>query len=175
MYQRLGLVELLGPFQCLVLGKLEGILRNDLLDLRRCPGDNEVQVLLQPFGLEALVLESNGVSVDGAAARSRVYPSWEPVGPKVTAKLAAGELDMVVVRYELGSYQHYESVAFEDGGPWRVSAAKRELLEHRFRTCEVCRAVASDDAGIARTLVLSMLGVSASLGVSGSSAAVEVL
>ena len=175
MYQRLGVVELLTPFQCSVLDKLEGILRRDLLDVRRYPDDNEIQVLLQPFGLEALVLESNDVSVDGAAARSRVYPSWEPVGPKVSAKLAAGELDMVVVRYELGSYQHYESVAFEDGRPWRVSAAKRELLEHRFRACEVCKAVAADDADIARALVLSMLGVGASLGVSGPSAAVEVL
>ena len=82
---------------------------------------------------------------------------------------------MVVVRYELGSYQHYESVAFEDGRPWRVSAATRELLEHRFRACEVCKAVAADDADIARALVLSMLGVGASPGVSGPSAAVEVL
>jgi len=89
--------------------------------------------------------------------------------------LAAGELDMVVVRYELGSYQHYESVAFEDGRPWRVSAAKRELLEHRFRAFEVCKAVAADDADIARALVLSMLGVGASLGVSGPSAAFDVL
>ena len=103
------MVEFLTPFQCSVLDKLNSILCNDLLDLRRYPGDNEVQVLLQPFGLEALVLENNDVSVDGAAARSRVYPSWEPVGPTVTAKLAAGELDMVVVCYELGSCHHYES------------------------------------------------------------------
>jgi len=40
VYQRLGVVELLATFQCSVLGKLEGILRNDLLDLRRYPGDN---------------------------------------------------------------------------------------------------------------------------------------
>ena len=158
-----------------VLDKLGGILRRDLLDVRRYPDDNEIQVLLQPFGLEALVLESNDVSVDGAAARSRVYPSWEPVGPKVSAKLAAGELDMVVAGYELCSYQHYGPVAFEGGRPWRASAAKRELLEHPFRACEVCRAVAADDADIARALVLSMLGVAASLGVSGPSAAVEVL
>jgi hypothetical protein len=170
VYQRLGVVELLTPFQCGVLGKLEGVLRGDLLEGRRYADDNEIQVLLQPCGLEALVLESNDASVDAAAARSRVYPSWDRVGPGVVAKLAAGELDLVVVRYELGSYQHYESVAFEDGRPWRVAAAKRELLERRFLACEVCQAVASNEADVARTLVLTMLGgVCASLGGSARS------
>ena len=101
-------------------------------------------MLLQPCGLDALVLESNDAAVDAAAARSRVYPNWDRVGPGVVAKLAAGELDLVVVRSELGSYQHYESVAFEDGRPLRVAAAKRGLLERRFLACEVCQAVASN-------------------------------
>ena len=80
------------------------------------------------------------------------------------ARLAAGQLDLVVVRYELGSYQHYDSVAFEDGRPWRVAAAKRELLERRFLACEVCQAVASNEPDVARAPVLSKLdGVGTSL------------
>ena len=56
-------------------------------------------------------------------------------------------------------------MAFEDGRPWRVAVAKRELLERRFLACEVCHAVASSEADVARTLVLTMLGgVCASLG-----------
>ena len=143
-----------------------------MLEGRRYADDNEIQVVLQPSGLEALVLESNDVSGDAAAARSRGYPSWHRVGPEVVAKLAAGDLDLVVLRYELGSYQHYESVAFEDGRPWRVGAAKRELLERRFLACEVCRAVASGEADVARSLVLTMLGgVDASFGGSARSRA----
>ena len=173
VYQSLGVVELLTPFQCSVLDKLEGVLCGDLLESRRYADDSEIQVLLQPVGLEALVLESTDVSVGAAAARSRVYPNWDRVGPEVVAKLAAGDLDVVVVRYELGSYLHYQSVAFEDGRPWRVGAAKRELLERRFLSCEVCGAVAAGEADLARNLVLTLLGgVGASLGVSARSCAV---
>ena len=122
-------MELLTPYRCLVLGKFEGVLAGDLLDSRRYADDNDMQVLLRPAGLEVLVLESNDVLAGSAAARSRVYPSWERLGSRVHARLQAGELDMVFVRYELGAYMHCTSVAFEDGRPWQVSAAKRRLLE----------------------------------------------
>ena len=68
---------------------------------------------------------------------------------------------------------HYQSVAFEDGRPWRVGAAKRKLLERRFLSCEVCGAVAAGEADLARNLVLTLLGgVGASVGVSARSCAV---
>ena len=62
------------------------------------------------------------------------------------AKLTVGDMDVVVVRYELGAYLHYQSVAFEDGRSWRVGVAKRELQERRFLVCGVCGAVAVGDA-----------------------------
>ena len=64
---------------------------------------------------------------------------------------------MVFVRYELGAYMHYTSVAFEDGRPWQVSAAKRRLLEGVYRDCDVCKAVREDDDDLARTLMLTKL------------------
>ena len=157
VYRDLGVVELLTPYQCLVLDKFEGVLAGDLLDSRRYADDNDMQVLLRPAGLEVLVLESNDVLAGSAAARSRVYPSWERLGSRVHARLQAGELDMVFVRYELGAYMHYTSVAFEDGRPWQVSAAKRRLLEGLYRDCDVCKAVREDDDDLARTLMLTKL------------------
>ena len=144
-YRALGVVELLTPFECSVLDKFEGVLAGDLLDERRYADDSEMLVLLEPAGLEVLVLESNDVICRGDAARSRVHPSRERCGEHVFDRLCRGMLDMVFVRYELGSYTHYVSVAFGDGQPWNVSAAKRGVMESLFVASALCTAVRRSD------------------------------
>ena len=64
---------------------------------------------------------------------------------------------MVVVRYERPGYEHYKSVAFEDGRAWCVAAAKRAVLEERFFACDVCRAVRERDDDLARMLMYTRL------------------
>ena len=165
-YRALGVVELLTPFQCRVLDKLEGVLEWDLQDSRRYADDDDLQVLLQTAELQALVLESGDVDVGQASARSRVYPTWDPVGPRVRERLAAGELDLVFVRDERGAHMHYTSVAFGDGQPWRVGAGKREFFETLYHACGGCRAVRDDDCDVARMLMLAKLGVDLAFGAS---------
>ena len=155
-YCQLGVVQLLTPFECVVLDKFEGVLTGDLLDSRRYADDADMQALLRPVGLEVLVLESNDALAD-TPARSRLYPSWEPVGDSVRQRLGAGDVDMIFVRYELGSYLHYESVAFVDGRPWAVCAAKRSAVEALFSSCDVCDAVRAGEYDLARTLMLTRL------------------
>ena len=129
-YHDLGVVDRLTPFQCVVLDKLEGVITGDLFDSRRYADDNDMQVLLGPSGLEALVLESNDVLGAGEACRSRLYPSHQRADAGRAAELLeAGALDLVFVRYELGAYWHYVSVAFDCGSPWRLDGAKRDALE----------------------------------------------
>ena len=157
-YRALGVVELLTPFQCVVLDKFEGVLADDLLDSRRYADYREIQVLLQLFGLQVLVVESNDALLSEEAARSCVYPTLERAGSSVRARLEGGELDMVFVRYEQLQYQHFTSVAFDGERPWHVNAEKRRLVEVRFAECAVCRAVRAGDDDLARTLLLSKLG-----------------
>ena len=66
-------------------------------------------------------------------------------------------LDIVFVRYELGSYLHCVSVAFGDGQPWHVSAAKHEAMEGAYAASGVCMAVARSDYDVARLLLLTKL------------------
>ena len=162
-YRDLGLVELLTAFQCDVLDKFEGVLAGDLLDERRYADDQAMQVLLKPAGLEVLVLESNDVLGGEAAARSKVFPSWERCGPRVRERLEAGRLDMVFVRYELGAFQHYASVAFTDGAPWHVAESKRRAVETSYAASGVCTAVRQSDDDVARLLMLMKLGVAPAL------------
>ena len=119
-----GFAGQLAPFECMVLDKFEGVLRCDLLDLRRYPDDNDTQVLLQLSACDVLVLESNDASRDGSLARSCVYPGRQLAGAGLLARIRAGELDMVLVRYELGSYLHYASVDFDGGRVWCVERSK---------------------------------------------------
>jgi len=154
----LGVVELLTPFQCAVLDKFEGVLEGDLLESRRYADDCDMQVLLRPVGLEVLVLESNDVLGSDATARSRLYPSLERASTsRARSKLETGEVDMVFVRYELGSYLHYTSVVFDSGAPWRVGAAKRSAVEALYAASAVCRAVRVEDLDLARAMMLSRL------------------
>ena len=151
-------VDGLTPFECVVLDKLEGVLRGDLYDSRRYADDSDLQVLFELAGLEVLVLESNDVLASQAGSRSRLYPSLERAsGGRAEALLAAGALDMVFVRYELGSYMHYTSVEFEGGTPWRVDVDKRAALEQRYVASSVCEAFRRGDLDLARMLVLSAL------------------
>ena len=112
-YCELGVVQLLTPFECVALDKFEGVLTGDLLGSRRYADDADMQALLRPVGLEVLVLESND-ALAGTPARSRLYPSWKRLGDGVRQRLGAADVGMIFVRYELGSYLHYESVAFVD-------------------------------------------------------------
>ena len=152
------------PFECLVLDKFEGVLRGDLLDLRRYPDDNDIQVLLQLSSCDVLVMESNDVHRDGCLARSCVYPGRQLAGPGLLGRFRAGGVDMVLVRYELGSYLHYASVDFESGCSWRVAPSKRERLDRTYLTCEVCRAVRDGDDDVARMLMYTRLSGNTALG-----------
>ena len=156
-YRALGVVELLTPFECSVLDKFEGVLVGDLLDERRYADGSDMHVLLAPADLLVLVLESNDVLSGAVAGRSRVYPSGEPCGRQVQDGLEGGLLDMVYVRYELGSFQHYVSVEFTDGQPWHLSAAKRKAVEDAYAASAVCAAVRSSDHDVARMLLLTKL------------------
>jgi hypothetical protein len=64
---------------------------------------------------------------------------------------------MVFMRYELGSYWHYASVAFTGGRPWRVGVAQRQLLEARCAASGLCTAVRCSDNDVAILLVLAKL------------------
>ena len=129
-----------------------------MYDSRRYADDSDLQVLFELAGLEVLVLESNDVLASQAGARSRLYPSLERAsGGRAAALLAAGALDMVFVRYELGSYVHYTSVEFDDRTPWRVDVEKRAALEQRCGASSVCEALRRGDLDMARLLVLSAL------------------
>ena len=139
------------------MDKVEGVLAGDLLESRRCADDMEIQVLLELFGLQVFVVESNDVHLSEAAARSRVYPSWERAGSGVRARLEGGELDMVFVRYEQRQYQHFTSVAFGGGRPWHVSVEKRRSVEPRFTACTVCQAVHRGDFDLAQILLVTKL------------------
>ena len=156
-YRDLGVVELLTPFECSVLDKFEGVLAGDLLDERRYADDSDMAVLMDSAGFEVLVLESNDVLGSDAAARSRLYPGGERCGQAVLSRLEHGKLDVVLVRYELGSYQHYVSVSFVDGQPWHVSAAKRQSLELAYAASDLCTAVYRSDDDLARLLLLTKL------------------
>ena len=156
-YRALGVVELLTPFECSVLDKFEGVLAGDLLDERRYADDADMLVLLEPVGLEVLVLESNDVISSGAAARSRVRPTRGSCGDRVLSRLGRGMLDMVFVRYELGSYTHYVSVAFSHGQPWHVNVVKRDAMEAIYAASALCTAVRRVDYDLARLLLLSKL------------------
>ena len=158
VFRDLGVVERLTPFQCVVLDKFEGVVTGDLYESRRYAGDNDIQVLCGPSGLEVLVLESNDVVATGVAPRSRLYPSHERADAGRAAELLeACVLDMVFVRYELGAYWHYASVEFEGGSPWHIDGAKRTALEARYLASDVCKAVRAGNADVARMLVLSAL------------------
>ena len=147
----------LSPFQCVILDKFEGVLSGDFLDLRRYADEHDICVLLQLSACDVLVVESDDVDRDGGLARSCVSPAREPMGAGLCGRLRAGELDMIVVRYELGSYLHCASVEFDDGRPWQLPARKRELLERRYSDCEVCRAVRGGDDDLARMLMYTRL------------------
>ena len=77
---------------------------------------------------------------------------------------------MVFVRYELGAFQHYTSVAFTDGAPWRVAESKRQLVEASYAASGVCTAVRHSDYDVARLLMLTKLRGGA--GALGAAAAV---
>ena len=158
VFHDLDVVDGLTPFQCVVLDKFEGVLTGDLYDSRRYADDNDMQVLLGPAGLEVLVLESNDVVASEAGSRSRLYPSLERASAgRAAALLQAGALDMVFVRYELGSYLHYVSVEFDGGAPWHLDSTKRFALEERYRASGVCGAIRRGEYDVARMLVLSAL------------------
>ena len=79
---------------------------------------------------------------------------------------------MVFVRYGLGAFQHYTSVAFTNGAPWRVADAKRELVEASYAASDVCTAVRLLDHDVARLLMLTKLRGGVGGGALGAAAAV---
>ena len=109
------------------------------------------------------VLVVEGGDVPGAQAmRTRVHPHMGSFDSAVP-KLRAGALDMVFVHYEAGGWQHYRSVCFADGAPWRVGADARRRVERLVADCEVCRALSRGRRDVARALMISMLDTDASL------------
>ena len=156
-YRSRGVVGRLSPFQCLVLDKFEGALAGDLLDLRWHPDGTDVRVLLQLADCELVVFEGNDLERDEAGWHSLVYPGWGRLDGTALGYLAAGDLDMVIVRYERPGYEHYKSVAFEDGRAWHVATAKRGVVEQRYIACDICRAVREGDDDLARMLMYTRL------------------
>ena len=148
-------VNALTPFACVILDKFEGVLSNDLLEVRRYAGDHEMQALLRPCGLQMLVVESTDM-LEGHAQRSRVYPGWHGLDVAQTM-LVTGALDAVVVRYELGSYKHYQSVCFDSGEPWSLSEDARARVEASHAACDVSQAVLRGEADEARLMMLTAL------------------
>ena len=151
-----GIAEALSPFEAMVLDKFEGVLRGDLRDARRYAEMYEMLALVQSCGLELLLVE--GADVPGAPAmRTRVYPSEEGLESAVP-RLRGGCVDLVFVRYEAGSWQHYRSVCFADGRPWRLAEAARRRVEGRLSACDICAAVSRGRRDEARALMLSLVG-----------------
>ena len=151
-----GIAEALSPFEAMVLDKFEGVLRGDLRDARRYAEMDEMLALVQSCGLELLLVE--GAGVPGAPAmRTRVYPSEEGLESAVP-RVRGGCLDLVFVRYEAGSWQHYRSVCFADGRPWRLAEAARRRVEGRLSACRICAAVSRGRRDEARALMLSLVG-----------------
>ena len=72
-------------------------------------------------------------------------------------RIRAGELDIVLVRYELGSYLHYASVDFVDGRDWCVARSKCSCLGEKYLACNVCLAVRDGDDDLARMLMYTRL------------------
>ena len=131
--------------------RFEGILAGDLLESRRYADAHEMYVLLQPCGLRLLVVEGRE---EAGEALSRVYPGQ---GRFDVTELEAGALDMIVVRYQSGSYQHYESVCFVDGSPWRVSDDVRARVEACYAACTVSQALRRGEVDVARTTMLGLM------------------
>ena len=127
------------------------------MDLRRYPDVTDARVFLQLATCEVVVFEGNDLDRADAGWHSRVYPGCDPLDARALRRLAAGDLDMVLVRYERVGYEHYKSVAFEGGRAWRVSPAKRRVLEQRYLTCDVCSAVRAGDDDLARMLMYTRL------------------
>ena len=153
-----GMANVLTPFECVVLDKFEGVLSGDLLESRRYADAHEMHVLLQPCGLKLLVLEGRE---EAGEQLSRVYPGAERLDDE---DLRAGALDMVFVRYQSGAFEHYESVCFADGGPWRVRGEVRERVEAWHAACAVSQALRRGEVDVARASMLSLLQTSGASG-----------
>ena len=65
---------------------------------------------------------------------------------------------MVFARYDTPGWQHYRSVHLLGGGAWRISDEARARVAARFGACDVCQALVAGDVGLARGLMLSLLG-----------------
>ena len=148
---------MLTPFECVVLDKFEGVLSGDLLESRRYADAHEMHVLLQPCGLRLLVLEGRE---EAGEQLSRVYPGADRLDDE---DLRAGALDMVFVRYQSGAFQHYESVCFAGGEPWRVGGEVRERVEACHAACAVSQSLRRGEVDVARASMLSLLQTSGAL------------
>ena len=146
-----------GPFAVGLLDKFEGVLGGDLLDPRRYADHLGMHCLLESCGLQALVVDGSGVTMEACERLSRVQPggaTWAEAVPE----LRGGALDMVFARYDTPGWQHYRSVHFLGGGAWRISDEARARVAARFGACDVCQALVAGDVGLARGLMLSLLG-----------------
>ena len=152
-----GRVGAFGPFAVRLLDKFEGVFAGDLLDSRRYADHMEMHCLLDLRGLQALVVDGCGDTLEACERLSRVQPgaaSWAEAVPE----LRGGALDMVFVRYDTPGWQHYRSVQFLDGQPWQISVEARRRVAACFAACDVCQALVAGDLGLARGIMLSMLG-----------------
>ena len=143
------------PFDVVLLDQFEGVSSGDLSASRRYADMYEIISLVESCGLELLLVE--GSDAPGARAmRTRVYPTMDTCDAAVP-RLRDGAMDMVLVRYEAGAWQHYQSVRFADASPWRVAAETRHRVEQRVADCQVCNALSRGQRDVARTLMLSLL------------------
>ena len=152
-----GRVDSFGPFAVGLLDKFEGVLGGDLLDPRRYADHLGMHCLLGSCGLQALVVDGSGVTMEACERLSRVQPggaTWAEAVPE----LRGGALDMVFARYDTPGWQHYRSVRFLDGGAWRVSDEARGRVAARLAACDVCQALLVGDVDLARGCMVSIAG-----------------
>lgn len=158
VFHDLDVVRGLTLFECVILDKFEGVISGDLYEPRRYADDNDVQVLLEIPRLELFTLERNDLSWTEVGSCPRLYPRHElACNGRAQELFQAGGLDMVIVRYELGSYLRCASVEFDDGAPWCLGASQRLALEQCYRDSGICKAVLAGEQDLARLLLLSPL------------------
>ena len=152
-----GVVDALGPFDCHVLDKFEGVIGGDMNFPRRYADEFEMLALLAPLGLELLIVE--GADSPTALARdqrSRLHPRGASLADALPL-LRRGEVDLVFVRLDVPGFQHYESVCFIDGTPWCLGDDARQRVEAWHAACDVCGACRRGRFSEARAMLLSIL------------------
>ena len=104
-----------------VLDKLEGVLVDQVTETRRWAEDLEISALLARLQLRALVLRPQDVETS----------CWKPDNsivrfPDELEGLATDAPELFFLHWSDGAYEHFATVANEEGAVWFVPADRRE-------------------------------------------------